>query len=96
MEVKNTNDKSLDYQEELINDETPEVLYEKYKSEREDRIKKYDSSNKIHNEIKESENKLIPAFKRKKINLIDENIDNISDKTKTLEIESDTENLDED
>lgn len=96
MEVENTNDKSLDYKEELIDDETPEILYEKYKSEREDRIKKYDSSNKIHSEIKESENKLIPAFKRKKINLIDENIDNISEKTKTLEIESDTESLDED
>ena len=96
MEVKSTNDKSLDYQEELIDDDTPEILYEKYKSEREERIKKYDSSNKIHSEIKESENKLIPAFKRKKINLIDENIDNISEKTKTLEIESDTESLDED
>ena len=96
MEVKSTNDKSLDYQEELIDDDTPEILYEKYKSEREERIKKYDSSNKIQSEIKESENKLIPAFKRKKINLIDENIDNISEKTETLEIESDTENLDED
>ena len=39
---------------------------------------------------KESENKLIPAFKRKKVNLIDDNIDNISENTETLEIESDT------
>ena len=31
MEVENTNDKSLDYKEELIDDETPEILYENIK-----------------------------------------------------------------
>ena len=96
MEVENTNDKSLNYQEELIDDESSDNIYEKYKDEREERIKKYDSPNKMHNELKESENKLIPAFKRKKVNLIDDNIDNISENTETLEIESDTESSDED
>jgi len=96
MEVKNTNDKSLDYQEELIDDDSHENKYEKYKNDREERIKKYDSSNKIYNELKESENKLIPAFKRKKVNLIEENIDSISENTETLEIESDTESSGED
>ncbi len=71
-------------------------MYEKYKNEREERIKKYDSSNKIHNELKESENKLIPAFKRKKVNLIDDNIENVSENTETLEIENDIEISDED
>lgn len=96
MEVENTNDKSLDYQEELIDDDSSDNMYEKYKNEREERIKKYDSSNKIHNELKESENKLIPAFKRKKVNLIDDNIENVSENTETLEIENDIEISDED
>ena len=100
MEVENTNDKSLDYQEELIDDDSSDDssdnMYEKYKNEREERIKKYDSSNKIHNELKESENKLIPAFKRKKVNLIDDNIENVSENTETLEIENDIEISDED
>ena len=96
MEVENTNDKSLNYQEELIDDDSSDNIYEKYKDEREERIKKYDSSNKIHNELKESENKLIPAFKRKKVNLIDDNIENVSENTETLEIENDIEISDED
>ena len=79
------------YDEEIINNDSSDNKLEEYKKDREQRVRKYDNSNKKHNEISDAENKFIPAFKRKKIKLIDDHED-VSENTKTLDVEDELEN----
>jgi len=93
IEVNKTNDQTLNYDEEIIDEDSSDSKLEKYKKDKEERIKKFDNSNKTHNEISNAENKLIPAFKRKKIKLIDDNNnDNDFENTKKLDFEDELEN----
>jgi len=92
IEVNKTNDQSEDYREETIDDDFADNKYEKYKKDREERVKEYDQSDKVHAEISNDENKLIPAFKRKKIKLLEDNNDNISNETRILDIEDESDN----